>query len=73
MPSSRSILSSVVRAASERLSWLPDTRTVAVLAFKAVVQLEITRRENNKRVLLLKTEMMDMMGVLLQSVSSHAC
>ncbi|KAG2036663.1 hypothetical protein BDR03DRAFT_921102 [Suillus americanus] len=39
---------------------------VAVLAFKAVVNLELTRRENDRRVGLMLTQASDMMAVLLQ-------
>ncbi|EJD53365.1 hypothetical protein AURDEDRAFT_180879 [Auricularia subglabra TFB-10046 SS5] len=38
---------------------------IVVLAFKAAIQLELTRRGNDAKVLLLKTQMMDMMEVLL--------
>ncbi|KZV91124.1 hypothetical protein EXIGLDRAFT_676374 [Exidia glandulosa HHB12029] len=37
---------------------------IAVMALKAAVQLELTRRQNDKKVLLLKTQMVDMMDVL---------
>ncbi|KAJ6508453.1 hypothetical protein C8R45DRAFT_815585 [Mycena sanguinolenta] len=39
--------------------------SILVLAFQAAIQLELTRRENDKKVLLLKTDMMNMMGILL--------
>ncbi|TFK69486.1 hypothetical protein BDN72DRAFT_819995 [Pluteus cervinus] len=39
---------------------------VAVLAFKLVVTFDMTRRENNKKVLALKIEMQDMMAVLFE-------
>ncbi|TFK65241.1 hypothetical protein BDN72DRAFT_207076 [Pluteus cervinus] len=39
---------------------------VAVLAFKLVVTFDMTRRENNKKVLALKVEMQDMMSVLFE-------
>ncbi|KAF8843364.1 hypothetical protein BDN67DRAFT_924335 [Paxillus ammoniavirescens] len=39
---------------------------VAVLAFKAVVTLELKRRDNDKKVIALKVEMKDMMSILLQ-------
>jgi hypothetical protein len=39
---------------------------VAVLAFKAVVMLELKRRDNDKKVIALKMEMADMMTVLLE-------
>ena len=42
---------------------------VVVLAFKAVVQLEITRRENDKKIDLLFLEMRSMMSALVQYVS----
>ncbi|KAF8181171.1 hypothetical protein K438DRAFT_1679952 [Mycena galopus ATCC 62051] len=38
---------------------------IVVLAFQAAIQLELTRRENDKKVLALKTEMMNMMEILL--------
>ncbi|KZV94080.1 hypothetical protein EXIGLDRAFT_673437 [Exidia glandulosa HHB12029] len=38
---------------------------IVVLAFKAAIQLELTRRENDQKVLLLKSQMIDMMEVLL--------
>lgn len=40
--------------------------TVAVLAFKVVVSLDLTRRANNKKVIVLKLQMQDMMAVLFQ-------
>ena len=40
--------------------------SVAVIAFKLVVTFDMTRRENNKKVLALKAEMQDMMGVLFE-------
>ncbi|CAL1709515.1 unnamed protein product [Somion occarium] len=40
--------------------------TVAVLAFKAVYNMELTRRENDKRIRALYIEMKDMMAVLIQ-------
>jgi hypothetical protein len=39
---------------------------VAVLAFKAVVTLELKRRDNDKKVIVLKIEMANMMAVLLE-------
>ncbi|KAI9067549.1 hypothetical protein FKP32DRAFT_1539650, partial [Trametes sanguinea] len=39
---------------------------VAVIAFKAVYELETKRRENDKKVMVLYDEMGDMMGALLQ-------
>ncbi|TFK63878.1 hypothetical protein BDN72DRAFT_826239 [Pluteus cervinus] len=39
---------------------------VAVIAFKLVVTFDMTRRENNKKVLALKIEMQDMMAVLFE-------
>ncbi|KAF9220899.1 hypothetical protein BS17DRAFT_820097 [Gyrodon lividus] len=39
---------------------------VAVLAFKAVVTLELKRRDNDKKVIALKVEMKDMMSILLR-------
>ncbi|PPQ65654.1 hypothetical protein CVT24_011808 [Panaeolus cyanescens] len=40
--------------------------SVAVIAFKLVVSLDLTRRENNKKVLALRVQMQDMMCVLFQ-------
>ncbi|TCD67366.1 hypothetical protein EIP91_010200 [Steccherinum ochraceum] len=40
--------------------------TVAVLAFKAVYNMELTRRENDRRILSLYVEMKDMITVLIQ-------
>ncbi|KAK7683623.1 hypothetical protein QCA50_013461 [Cerrena zonata] len=40
--------------------------TVAVLAFKAVYNMELTRRENDRRIRALYVEMKDMMAVLIQ-------
>lgn len=40
--------------------------TVAVLAFKLVISLDMTRRNNNKKVVALKLQMQDMMAVLFQ-------
>lgn len=37
-----------------------------MLAFKAVVTLELKRRDNDKKVVALKMEMADMMSVLLE-------
>ncbi|KAF8647842.1 hypothetical protein AX16_006510 [Volvariella volvacea WC 439] len=39
---------------------------VAVVAFKLVVTLDMTRRENNRKIIALKAEMQDMMSVLFQ-------
>lgn len=45
--------------------------TVVVGAFKVVVELEVKRRENDKKINLLFLEMRNMMTVLLQYVASH--
>lgn len=37
---------------------------VAVLAFKAVIMLDLTRRENDRKIIALKLKMSDMMSVL---------
>lgn len=42
---------------------------VAVIAFKAVVTLDLTRRDNDRKVVALKLQMQDMMSVLLEFVS----
>ncbi|KAJ6530320.1 hypothetical protein B0H19DRAFT_482579 [Mycena capillaripes] len=44
---------------------------VAVLAFKLVITLDITRRDNNKKVLAVKIQMQDMMTVLFQLRDMH--
>ena len=41
---------------------------VVVLAFKAAYNMERTRRENDKRISLLFSAMMDMLSVLIQYV-----
>ncbi|KAJ7719201.1 hypothetical protein B0H16DRAFT_1432905 [Mycena metata] len=38
---------------------------VVVIAFQAAIELELTRRENDKKIIALKTEMMEMMEILL--------
>lgn len=43
-------------------------QVVAVLAFKAVVTLELKRRANDKKVIALQLQMQDMMSILLQYV-----
>lgn len=45
---------------------------VAVLAFKAVYTMEMTRRENDKRIRSLYVEMKEMIAVLVQYVLSLA-
>ena len=42
---------------------------VAVGAFKVIIELEVKRRDNDKKVNLLFLEMKNMMSVLLQCVS----
>jgi hypothetical protein len=42
------------------------TLIVVVLAFKAVVTLELKRRDNDKKVIALKMEMADMMSIFLE-------
>ncbi|KAJ7347472.1 hypothetical protein DFH08DRAFT_699735 [Mycena albidolilacea] len=44
---------------------------IAVLAFKGVAALEIARRDNNKKVLAIKSQMQDMMVVLFQLREIH--
>jgi hypothetical protein len=39
---------------------------VAVTAFKLVITLDITRRQNNKKVLVVKIQMQDLMTILFQ-------
>ena len=41
---------------------------VAILAFKAVYELEVKRRENDKKILAVYGEMRDMMAALTQCV-----
>jgi hypothetical protein len=45
---------------------LLHNHTVAVLAFKGVISLELKRRDNDQKVIALKLQMQDMMAVLLQ-------
>lgn len=44
---------------------------VVVIAFKACYNMEVTRRQNDKRVIALLQEMKDMMEVLIRSVRKH--
>ena len=44
---------------------------MAVLAFKTVYKMEMTRRENDRRIQALYVEMKDMMAVLIQLVYSE--
>ena len=46
--------------------------TVAVLAFKAVYNMEVKRRQNDKRIVALYVEMKDMIGVLTRCVAIRA-
>lgn len=39
---------------------------VAVIAFKAVITLELKRRDNDQKVVVIKLRMKDMMAVLLE-------
>lgn len=41
---------------------------VAVLAFKTVLKFEMTRRQNDKRIMLVQVKMNDMLSVLLMCV-----
>ncbi|RPD59334.1 hypothetical protein L227DRAFT_576182 [Lentinus tigrinus ALCF2SS1-6] len=50
----------------DELARIHPAVTVAVLAFKAVYTLEITRQENDRRVVTLYVEMKDMMMVMVQ-------
>ena len=45
---------------------LTQLHSVAVLAFKAVYTMEMTRRDNDRRVKSLYVEMKDMMSILVQ-------
>ncbi|KAJ7762637.1 hypothetical protein B0H16DRAFT_1311844, partial [Mycena metata] len=44
----------------------PFVEVVAVMAFKLVITLDITRRQNNKKVLAVKIQMQDLMTILFQ-------
>jgi hypothetical protein len=44
---------------------LRNLSSVAFLAFKAVIELDIKRRENDKRILALRYRMQDMMRELM--------
>ncbi|TFK64975.1 hypothetical protein BDN72DRAFT_962870 [Pluteus cervinus] len=50
----------------EALAQVHPAIGVAVIAFKLVVTFDMTRRENNKKILALKIEMQDMMAVLFE-------
>lgn len=43
----------------------PNYSAVAALAFKTIINLEMTRRENDKRVLALHAEMCNMMSIVV--------
>jgi len=46
--------------------------TVVVVACEAAIQLELTRRGNDRKVVALKAEMLEMMEVLLECVTSFS-
>lgn len=52
---------------------LIDVHAAAVALFKAGIQLELTRRENDDRVLALNVTMCDMMSILTMWVSGLLC
>lgn len=54
-----------------RQSYASTNIPVAVVAFKLVVTLDLTRRENNAKVLALRVQMQDMMCVLFQWVTCY--
>lgn len=47
-------------------SHLTNDPQVAVIAFKAVITLELKRRDNDQKVVAIKLSMKDMMAVLLE-------
>ncbi|KAI0651487.1 hypothetical protein C8Q79DRAFT_922231 [Trametes meyenii] len=54
----------LLRKALSDISKIHPVVTVAVLAFEAVIELEITRRENDRRVTVLFVEMKEVMSVI---------
>ncbi|KAF7329876.1 VPS13 domain-containing protein [Mycena kentingensis (nom. inval.)] len=56
----------VLMSALDEVAKLHPFVGVAVMAFKAVWALEMKRRENDRKILLLHSEMKDMMSVLIQ-------
>ncbi|KAJ7230020.1 hypothetical protein GGX14DRAFT_581900 [Mycena pura] len=58
--------SSVLMKGLDALGQVHPFVGVAVTAFKLVISLDITRRQNNKKVLLVKIQMQDMMSILFQ-------
>ncbi|OSD05610.1 hypothetical protein PYCCODRAFT_1464963 [Trametes coccinea BRFM310] len=58
----------------DELARIHPAVTVAVLAFKAAYTLEITRRENDRRIMALYVEMKDLMKIIVQlrTVENHA-
>jgi hypothetical protein len=47
-------------------AWLTDLQLVAVLALKLVISLELTRKSNDSKVIVLYAQMQDAASVLLQ-------
>jgi len=45
--------------------------TVVVVAFKAVCEMDASRRQNDRRIIALNVEMKDMMGVLVNLKKNH--
>ncbi|KAJ7429390.1 hypothetical protein B0H11DRAFT_2409490 [Mycena galericulata] len=58
--------SAVLMKGLDALAQLHPFVGVAVMAFKLVVTLDITRRQNNKKVLAVKIQMQDLMTILFQ-------
>ncbi|KAJ7140785.1 hypothetical protein C8R44DRAFT_237363 [Mycena epipterygia] len=58
--------SAVLMKGLDALGQLHPFVGVAVMAFKLVITLDITRRQNNKKVLAVKIQMQDMMTILFQ-------
>lgn len=48
---------------------LIDSHVVAILAFKTAVTFELTRRQNDKRIIALQIDMKDLMSVVAMEVS----
>ena len=49
---------------------LTTVSPVAVLAFKTALQFELTRRQNDKQIMLIQVKMNDMFSVLLMCAST---
>ncbi|KAJ7457844.1 hypothetical protein FB451DRAFT_1509189 [Mycena latifolia] len=64
--------SAVVMKGLDALGQLHPFVGVAVTAFKLVITLDSTRRQNNKKVLAVKIQMQDMMVILFQCAGLHS-